>query len=112
MQRDTIIDLTLTPEQLRSIYDILVSNKITDLESEDFSNKCPLYMMPSFTDRLVINYANKKSQFIWGGSYNDCKDEDSRWNTFNLDKALSEIRKVIYNLPEVSELEQTDMIYL
>jgi hypothetical protein len=112
VERDTIIDLNLTSEHLRNIYDILVRNKITELESEDFSNKCPSYMIPSFTDRLVINYANKKSLFVWGGSYIDCKDEESRWNTFNLNKALSEINAVIDNLPEVSELEQSDIIYL
>lgn len=112
LERDTIVNLSLTTEQHKSIYDILVRNEITELESEDFFNKCPSGMIPSFTNRLVINYANKKTQFAWVGSYNDCKDEDSRWSTFKLDNALTEIKKIIYKLPEVSELEQTDMMYL
>lgn len=111
IERDTVIPLTLTTVQLKRIYDILVNNKVSELESEDFSSKCSSSSIPSFTDRLVINYANRKTQFVWDGSYNDCKDEDSRWNTFYLDRALSEIKDIVYNLPEVAELEETDLVF-
>lgn len=109
---DTTIELSISIDQLRSIYEILVKNKVTQLKSEDFSDQCPSSMLPSFTSRLTIGYSDRKAEFVWDGSYNDCKDEGSKWDTFNLDNALSEIREIIYSLPEVAELKKSDIVYM
>jgi len=71
---------------------------------------CPINIIPSFEEEIIIMFSGKQKNFFYNDDY-ECEDSTSKLIMKNQKMFIELIEKILHEKKEIIELENSDIIY-
>lgn len=99
----------LSTLEINSIEELFFKKELDTLPN-NFALNCPINIIPSFEEEIIIMFSGKQKNFFYNDDY-ECEDSTSKLIMKNQKMFIELIEKILHEKKEIIELENSDIIY-